>query len=306
MLRSLVPWAEGEGRRVALVGGEAGSGKSRLVREFAIEVAERGALVLYGACDAVVHPPYGPFVEAFEQLEAQPPFGVPSRTRRRRTRDTERHRLHTGVAGLLERLARERPVLLVHRGRALGRHAVARAAAAPRAGRRADAGARARHVPGGGAAGALAETLADLRRSDDIVRLRLGGLSTDEVEEFVRRAGGEPEELAGTINALTAGNAFLVCELWRSLADGGQLGTPESVREVVGRRVARLDAGTRDLLEVAATVGPEFGLEVVRLAAESALAPALEEAIATGMIEALPSRAAAVPLHPRAGAAFAL
>ena len=38
---------------------------------------------------------------------------------------------------------------------------------------------------------ALAETLADLRRSDDIVRLRLGGLSTDEVEEFVRRAGGE-------------------------------------------------------------------------------------------------------------------
>ena len=137
---------------------------------------------------------------------------------------------------------------------------------------------------------ALAETLADLRRSDDIVRLRLGGLSTDEVEEFVRRAGGEPEELAGTINALTAGNAFLVCELWRSLADGGQLGTPESVREVVSRRVARLDAGTRDLLEVAATVGPEFGLEVVRLAAESALAPALEEAIATGMIEALPSR----------------
>ena len=137
---------------------------------------------------------------------------------------------------------------------------------------------------------ALAETLADLRRSDDIVRLRLGGLSTDEVEEFVRRAGGEPELLAGTINALTAGNAFLVCELWRSLADGGQLDTPESVREVVGRRVARLDAGTRDLLEVAATVGPEFGLEVVRLAAESALAPALEEAIATGMIEALPSR----------------
>ncbi len=54
MLRSLVPWADGEGRRVALVGGEAGSGKSRLVREFAIEVAERGALVLYGACDAVV------------------------------------------------------------------------------------------------------------------------------------------------------------------------------------------------------------------------------------------------------------
>src|SRR5918996_1572705 len=67
-LRSLMPWAEGEGRRVVLVGGEAGSGKSRLVREFAAEAAAGGALVLYGACDAVVHPPYGPFVEALDHL----------------------------------------------------------------------------------------------------------------------------------------------------------------------------------------------------------------------------------------------
>lgn len=288
-LRSLLPWAEGEGRRVALVGGEAGSGKSRLVREFATDVAARGALVLYGACDAVVHPPYGPFVEAFEHLEAQPLFGLAT-GRAAADPDTERHRLHTGVAGLLESVARERPVLLVIEDAhwadtpslALLRHLA-------RAGDRMRvlvlATFREEELPD-----ALAETLADLRRSDDIVRLRLGGLSTDEVEEFIRRAGGEPETLAGTINALTAGNAFLVCELWRSLADGGQLGTPESVREVVGRRVARLAAGTRDLLEVAATVGPEFGLEVVRLAAEGALAPALEEAIATGMIEELPSR----------------
>src|SRR4051812_24098473 len=67
-LRTLMPWAEGEGRRVVLVGGEAGSGKSRLVREFAGEAAAGGALVLYGACDAVVHPPYGPFVQALDHL----------------------------------------------------------------------------------------------------------------------------------------------------------------------------------------------------------------------------------------------
>ena len=53
-LRSLMPQAQGEGRRVALLGGEPGSGKSRLVREFAAEAADDGALVLYGACDAVV------------------------------------------------------------------------------------------------------------------------------------------------------------------------------------------------------------------------------------------------------------
>ena len=40
---------------------------------------------------------------------------------------------------------------------------------------------------------ALSEMLADLRRSDDVVRLRLGGLSGDDVTEFVRRvAGDEP------------------------------------------------------------------------------------------------------------------
>ena len=65
-----MPRAEGEGRRVVLLGGEPGSGKSRLVREFAAEAAGDGALVLYGACDAVVRTPYGPFVEALDHLHA--------------------------------------------------------------------------------------------------------------------------------------------------------------------------------------------------------------------------------------------
>jgi len=67
-LRTLIPRANGEGLRFALIGGEAGSGKSRLVHEFAREAADGGALVLYGACDSVVRRPYGPFVEAVDQL----------------------------------------------------------------------------------------------------------------------------------------------------------------------------------------------------------------------------------------------
>ena len=67
-LRALIPCGEKEAGRVVLLGGEPGSGKSRLVREFAGEVAAEGALVLYGACDAVVRTPYGPFVEALDQL----------------------------------------------------------------------------------------------------------------------------------------------------------------------------------------------------------------------------------------------
>src|ERR1700710_2653189 len=68
VVRALVPRVEGEGRRVVLLGGEAGSGKSRLVRELAAEAARDGVLVLSGACDAVVRTPYGPFVEALDQL----------------------------------------------------------------------------------------------------------------------------------------------------------------------------------------------------------------------------------------------
>ncbi|MDQ6820186.1 MAG: ATP-binding protein, partial [Actinomycetota bacterium] len=61
-LRTLIPRVDAEGLRFALVGGEAGSGKSRLVREFALAAAADDALVLYGACDSEVRRPYRPFV----------------------------------------------------------------------------------------------------------------------------------------------------------------------------------------------------------------------------------------------------
>ena len=73
---------------------------------------------------------------------------------------------------------------------------------------------------------ALSETLADLRRSEDVVRLRLAGLSDEDVAEFVRHAAGPGlssgvPELASAISELTEGNAFLVCEFWRALAETG-------------------------------------------------------------------------------------
>src|SRR4051812_45362249 len=67
-LRELLP-RDDDATRVALIGGEAGDGKSRLVRELAHEAASEGALVLYGVCDAVVRPPYAPVVTALEHLE---------------------------------------------------------------------------------------------------------------------------------------------------------------------------------------------------------------------------------------------
>ena len=309
-LRTLSRTAHGEGRRAVLVGGEAGSGKSRLVRESARELAADGALVLYGACDAVVPTPYGPFVEAFEGLvrtvdsdelrAALGPRGgeltrlVPDLPARvpglppavAADPDTERHRLHTAVADLLVGASEARAVVLVledcHWADAstllLLRH-LARAAGEARVLLLATF-----RDTGTDVSEPLAETLADLRRSEHVVRLHLYGLSNEEVAEFVRGttggSGAGVAELAQEITDLTGGNPFLLCEFWRELEETGmveiagdsvalgrapgELGTPESVREVVSQRLARLAPPTTDLLELAATAGSEFDLATIR------------------------------------------
>ncbi len=335
-LRTLVPLLEGEGRRIALVGGEAGSGKSRLVRELANATAADGVMVLYGACDSVVRTPYRPFVEALDQLvrgtdaetlrEQLGPSGgelarllpdLPARVRGlpdpvEADPDTERHRLHSAVCDLLVAAGRRRPLLLVledgHWADAptllLLRH-IARSAPDARLLVLATFRDTETDVPA-----ELAETLADLRRADDVARLKLAGLSEQAIAEFVQRAAGGEEdealhELATAIHSLTEGNPFLVCELWRALLETGsvsvdegrvrlarpieEIATPESVREVVGQRVSRLDAATRDLLELAAVAGQEFELDLLRSGGLDRSEP-LDAAVRAGMIEEVPAR----------------
>jgi tetratricopeptide (TPR) repeat protein len=68
---------------------------------------------------------------------------------------------------------------------------------------------------------------------------------------------------------------------------------PESVREVVSQRLSRLTPRTTDVLELTATAGAEFGLDIVRRAAgldEPELLAVLDEAVRSGMVEELPTR----------------
>jgi DNA-binding CsgD family transcriptional regulator len=338
-LRALMPSAAAPHRRVVLLAGEPGSGKSRLVRELARGLAEQGTLVLYGACDAVVPTPYGPFAEAIDRLvtvigdveDAAAQLGpgageltrllpdLPARVEGLAAPvdadpDTERHRLHTAVTALLANVSRERPLLLVledghwaDAGTLLLLRHLARASWSGRV----LVVATLRDTEADVSA-AAADTLADLRRSDDVVRMRLDALSGADVADFVRRAAGcepspEARELAVAIHELTDGNAFLVCELWRALVETGavaidgeriavlrplrELATPSGVREVVSQRLARLDPRATELLELAATIGPEFELDTIRRAAgldERALLEALEETVASGMVEERP------------------
>ena len=182
-----------------------------------------GALVLYGACDSAVRRPYGPFVEAIEQLmravdegallavlgphgeelarllpdlaqrvgELPPPVAADP--------DTERHRLHGAVGDLLAAAGRRAPlVVVIEDGHwadtptlLLLRH-LARGAAEARAlvvttFRDTEA-----EVPE-----ALSAALVDLRRSEGVVRLRLGG-SEHRGDQRVRRARGRRRPCTGS------------------------------------------------------------------------------------------------------------
>ena len=106
--------------------------------------------------------------------------------------DTERHRLHTAVADLLAGVGRRTPlVVVIEDGHwadtptlLLLRH-LARGAPDARALLVTTFRDTEAEVPK-----ALSAALVDLRRSEGVVRLRLGGLSAEEISEFVARAAG--------------------------------------------------------------------------------------------------------------------
>jgi len=324
LLRARLVLAEaGEGGQVAVIGGEAGGGKTRLARELAHEAAKRGTLVLYGTSDAVVSTPYQPFVEALgflvrvsepQALDAYlgsargelarllPELGsvpAPSEV----DPDTARRRLHSAIIDLLIRAGRQRPLLLVlddiHWADAASVQLLRQLIhAAPEARMLVLATYRDRSED---VSPELTAALADLSRAEGVTRIALRALRDDDIAEFIEQALGTPAAtaLTETISELTDGTPFLVCELWRSLLDAGtieisedrvtlartvaELTSPESVRDVVRYRLSRLTASTTTMLEIAAVAGTEFELSL--LGDERSLVTAAEEAIESGMIE---------------------
>lgn len=154
----------------------------------------------------------------------------------------------------------------------------------------------------------LVEIVADLRRQGGVERLSLSGLDDVGVTTIVEQAAGQALDDAGLALARavyeeTEGNPFFVREVLRHLAETGaverseqgwntrlpvdQLGIPEGVREVVGRRLARLSEDTNQALRVAAVVGPEFECAVLQTAGdltEETLLKTLEEATAARVL----------------------
>jgi predicted ATPase len=134
----------------------------------------------------------------------------------------------------------------------------------------------------------LTATLADLPRMQGVQRISLRGLGTDEVAEIMAEIAGhdleqDSIELAGQIAAETGGNPFFVGEILRGLSESGAvvfdevagrwsidssagIVLPESVREVIERRIERLGGESLEALRLAAVIGREFDLRLLSAA----------------------------------------
>jgi DNA-binding SARP family transcriptional activator len=332
----LAAWKEAlvGGRRLVVVGGEPGVGKTRLAAALAAEVHAEGATVLAGRCDEDLGVPYQPLVEALRHLTDHTSdahlvrrlgrFGgelvrlVPDLAQRtprlppplHADPETERYRLFDAVAAWLAATSQDAPILLVlddlqwaaKPTLLLLRHIVR--ATEPMqllmVGTYRDTELSRAHP--------LGELLADLRRDAAAQRIALSGLDAAGVAAYLEKAGGhdlsdEDWALARAIHAETEGNPFFVGEVVRHLAESGavvprdgrwvtataleELGIPEGVREVVGRRLSRLSEEANRVLAVAAVVGLEFDPAVVEMAGgvgEETVASALDEAVAVRLV----------------------
>jgi class 3 adenylate cyclase len=155
----------------------------------------------------------------------------------------------------------------------------------------------------------LNAVLQDLRRIDGVERIALEGLGATEVSEVMAAAAGHELDadglmLAAEIASETDGNPFFVGEVLRSLAESGRLqydsttarwsidrttplGLPESVRDVVTRRVERLGDQSHELLTLASVIGRSFELGLLARVAEtpeSEVLDRLEPAITASLL----------------------
>jgi DNA-binding SARP family transcriptional activator len=266
-------WAdvrERRSRRIALIAGEPGVGKSRLAHRFACEALDAGALVLLGRCWEEPLVPFEPFAEALRHVgaaEVLQPGHDPGAG--------ARHRLFDAVDAAIGDLSARWAVLLVlddlhwaDRGTLLLMNFLLRSERSHPllvlgTCRDTDLG---RRSP-------LTGALAELEGDGVLQRIGLRGLAQDDVATLARSLLGD-DEVAGRVHARTDGNAFFVEEVLRGLAASPAV--PESVRQAVGVRLSRLGQEANELLGAAAVLGLE--LDPRALTGTAALRPGTAEA----------------------------
>jgi tetratricopeptide (TPR) repeat protein len=150
----------------------------------------------------------------------------------------------------------------------------------------------------------LTVALAELSREPATRHVPLSGLAEAAVARLVQEITGviPRESVVAAVHRCTEGNPLFVGEVVRLLAAEGRLeriddlanlrlAIPEGIREVIGRRVARLPEECGRLLGLASVFGRDFSLlslEGLSGVPAGELLDFLDECIATGLVAAVP------------------
>jgi predicted ATPase len=295
-----------------LIGGEAGIGKTRLTSEFVTRAADSGTRVLPGACldMGTEGLPFAPFSAVLRELVRDlgadgvagllpghatrevarllPEFGA---MEQETDASTARARLFEQILALLERLADERPVMLViedaHWADRSTRDLLAFLVGSQQVLDRVlivvtfRSDDLHRTHP-------LRPLLAGLGRLSWVQRIELPRLDRRHADELAARILGRElaPSVADEVHRRAEGNPLFLEELLsRAGEPNAQL--PESLRDLLLAAVRRLPEETQDVLRAASAAGP--GIEHALLAAvtgleDDALARALRPAVAANVL----------------------
>lgn len=258
------------GRGIALVSGEPGVGKTRLISELAREAVNEGMLVLAGRCDEELQVAFQPWVQALQlylssagaDLDIEGLGRLPAELTRlvpeiadligdvsppaAPDRETERYRLFDAVTSWLSHASQRRPIVLLiddlHAGvlptLLLMRHLVKSDEPMRLALIATYRSAAMDHSP------EFDKALADLHRIPTTTWLDLEGFDLATVTELVQAVVGvEPDpsalEVIRQIHFETEGNPFFVGELVRHLGETGAAKVHDG-RWTVDRSLSRL------------------------------------------------------------------
>ncbi len=306
---------------VVAVVGEAGVGKSTLLRQLLPEVRIRnGALVLGRCLEADVKPPYGPWAEALGAVAAR--VGQVGREWRELPRlvsslgdptqsvatdlSGNKYALYNEIAEYLRLAAAECPLVIVlddmqwadsatwdtleHLLPQLEKDRILVALTIRAEDVTSDAQTRRRR----------------LSRDERFHELQLPRLSREELEQWLAAAShGQQlgEKLLPVLYRHTEGNPFLVLQVLRSLIEEGdiryvdgqwtwretsELRLPVAVSDLMARRLDRLSPKTRGILTTAAVIGRVFDVDLAVAAgagSENDLLEAVDESIGAAVLD---------------------
>ncbi len=297
--------------RALLVSGEAGLGKSALIRQFIEKARAHGVRVLTGECTEIeARRPFGPFIDAFlsgdlvlpPELSQGGPGALPAV-------EVERYKVHVAFAERLSEAARGQPIVLIiedlHWADEATNELIPYLARKLRDDRvllvatyRSDELHRLHPIN---------HVLAELSRSRLADDVRLKKLTLEETGDVIRAALGLAQpataEFRLALFERTEGNPFFVEEILRALVEKGELeyregawhrtkavadlAIPASVRDAVQQRLLALEPRARKAMQIAAVIGQRFDFEILGAVSgldETTLVDAIKSAIEAQLV----------------------